>query len=87
MRNTAPPILATVSALGCAAISAPTPAMPAEIRTMSDTVHTATTASTCSPRMPWRNTKAFCAPIAAMRASEAKKPTTRGELMGSTLGK
>jgi hypothetical protein len=36
--------------------------------------------------MPWRSTKAFCAPIAAIRVNEAMKPMTRGELMPSTLG-
>ena len=38
------------------------------------------------PRMPWRNTNAFCAPIATIRVSEARKPRTRGELMMSTVG-
>ena len=68
-------------------MSAPMPAMPAEIKTMSDTVHIATTGSTCSRRMPWRSTKAFCAPIAAISVNEAMKPRTRGELMPSTVGK
>ncbi len=53
---------------------------------MSDTVQSATTGSTCSRRMPWRSTKAFCAPIAAISVNEAMKPTSRGEFMPSTVG-
>ncbi len=69
------------NALGWALMSAPTPPMPAEMSAMSDTVHSATTGSTCSRRMPWRSTKAFCAPIAAISVNEAMKPRTSGERM------
>src|SRR5882762_8830102 len=69
MRKSAPPNLAMFSAPGWALISAPMPAMPAEIRTMSETVHSATTGSTCSRRMPWRSTKAFCAPTSPARCA------------------
>ena len=60
-------------------MSAPTPAMPAVMSSRSETVHTLTTASTCSRRMPWRSTKAFCAPIAAIRVNEVRNPTSSGE--------
>ena len=35
---------------------------------------------------PTEETKAFCAPIAAISVNEAMKPRTRGELMPSTVG-
>ena len=66
-------------------MSAPKPAMPAEISAMSDTVQTATTGRTCSRRIPCRSTNAFCAPIAAISVKEAMNPMSRGELMASTL--
>lgn len=63
-----------------------TPAIPAAISTMSDTVHSATTGSTCSRWIPCRSTNAFCAPIAAISVKQARKPTTSGEFTQSTLG-
>jgi len=36
--------------------------------------------------MPWRNTNAFWAPMAAINAKDARNPTIRGELMPLTLG-
>ena len=53
-------------------ITAPAPATPSVIRTASLTAQIATTTATCSPRMPWRSTNAFWAPIATI--SERPKP-------------
>ncbi len=49
-------------------------------------MHSAITGTTCSPRMPWRSTNAFCAPIAAINAMVVRKPMNTGEAMRMTVG-
>ena len=59
--------------------------MPAVINVASAATQTATTGSTCSRRSPWRNTKAFCAPMATISAREKPKPAST-EPMAARLG-
>ena len=56
------------------------PATPSRISSRSDTAQTATTMATCERWMPWRRTKAFCAPMATMRDNPAERPETKGKI-------
>jgi len=60
--------------IGSRSDTRPMPAVPSAISSTSDRVHTATTAPTCSRRMPWRRMKAFCAPIAMIRPAQVAMP-------------
>ena len=52
----------------------PSPNTPSAINNQSDTVHSTTTGPTCRRISPWRNTSAFCAPMATIRPAVINQP-------------
>jgi hypothetical protein len=66
-----------VSNHGAAVASAPNPIIPAVINKASMTLQVNATQNTWARRNPWRNTNAFCAPIARIKDKLMAKPDSK----------
>src|SRR5699024_8720899 len=63
----------------------PSPATPAVISSASDKAQIKQMIKTCWRNSPWRNTKAFCAPMAMINEAPSKKPETAAEINMAVL--